>query len=428
VPRAEEEIYSTMFRSLKHPARRKILRMIADKPMSFSQLQEELAISSSYLTYHLESLGQLLSKEENGTYKLSAFGLATINTMKTVEETPESVQPKKSPTKKWKMLVAVMAIAVILVSSFSVVEFGAYHQASSESALWQLKYNQLISVSTNAEKAITFLDIVVQLDTSHYQSNLLSRNVENRENLGDTLEEILTYSLTSSDSKLQVVFRFRDNQLSKYQLITIEGEPVYSTAQPSTPIQQAKGFMQRLSFYEYAPYLQNMTKMLDTLEESAENLLLTQGNLKLNTTSVGEATQFVWVYTENNIDFSPKTTDVVFANQALTDFIDDMYLFTVGSTSINVSADQAVATARDALKTFSWTANGEKISDLPSKLIDKPPTVYFHPNTRGSVQLYPYWVVTFTLNKVYPDNVNAIVVGVWADNPHEPPEIETATI
>jgi hypothetical protein len=40
------------------------------------------------LTYHLESLGELVSKMEDGRYKLSSFGEASVITMKGVEETP----------------------------------------------------------------------------------------------------------------------------------------------------------------------------------------------------------------------------------------------------------------------------------------------------------------------------------------------------
>jgi DNA-binding transcriptional ArsR family regulator len=60
MPDSEEEIYSIMFSSLKHPARRKILRMLADSSMSFSEMLEALGVSSSHLTYHLENLGGLL--------------------------------------------------------------------------------------------------------------------------------------------------------------------------------------------------------------------------------------------------------------------------------------------------------------------------------------------------------------------------------
>jgi predicted transcriptional regulator len=74
----EDEIYSTMFTSLKHPVRRKILRMLGNKSMTFMEMVEELGISSPNLTYHLESLGKLVTKMDNDQYKLSSFGLATI--------------------------------------------------------------------------------------------------------------------------------------------------------------------------------------------------------------------------------------------------------------------------------------------------------------------------------------------------------------
>ena len=61
---SEEEIYSVMFSSLRHPARRKILRMLSERKVTYSQMLEELAIPSSHLTYHLENLGELVIKDE----------------------------------------------------------------------------------------------------------------------------------------------------------------------------------------------------------------------------------------------------------------------------------------------------------------------------------------------------------------------------
>ena len=84
----EEEIYSIMFTSLKHPVRRKILRMLNNKPMTFMEIVEQLEVSSSHLTYHLESLGELLAKTETGEYRLSNFGKAAASAMKGVEEAP----------------------------------------------------------------------------------------------------------------------------------------------------------------------------------------------------------------------------------------------------------------------------------------------------------------------------------------------------
>lgn len=67
---SEDEVYSTIFTSLKHPVRRKILRMLSEMPRSFSEVLEALGISSSHLTYHLESLGEL--SFQDGERKIQA--------------------------------------------------------------------------------------------------------------------------------------------------------------------------------------------------------------------------------------------------------------------------------------------------------------------------------------------------------------------
>lgn len=85
----EEDTYSTIFMSLKHTIRRRILRILSEKPCSFSEMQEVFKIESSLLTYHLESLGSLLSKTEEGKYALSAIGEAAVSMMFKVEEAPK---------------------------------------------------------------------------------------------------------------------------------------------------------------------------------------------------------------------------------------------------------------------------------------------------------------------------------------------------
>jgi predicted transcriptional regulator len=121
---SEDEIYSIMFTSLKHPARRKVLRMLAEKPMTFSELVEYLGVSSSHLTYHLESLGELIYKLDNGQYKLSTFGEATVSAMRGVEEAPtiESKQRRRLHF-KWKALFGVLLIGILVLSGMTIVQF-----------------------------------------------------------------------------------------------------------------------------------------------------------------------------------------------------------------------------------------------------------------------------------------------------------------
>ncbi|TET26814.1 MAG: ArsR family transcriptional regulator, partial [Candidatus Bathyarchaeum sp.] len=81
----EEETYSLIFTSLKHPIRRRILRMLADKPLTYSEILETLNIDSGHLSYHLENLGDLTVHANNGHYKLSSFGVAAVKLMGGVE-------------------------------------------------------------------------------------------------------------------------------------------------------------------------------------------------------------------------------------------------------------------------------------------------------------------------------------------------------
>ena len=56
----EEETYSLIFKTLQHPIRRKILRILADKQLAFSEILGILSIDSGHLVYHMENLGELV--------------------------------------------------------------------------------------------------------------------------------------------------------------------------------------------------------------------------------------------------------------------------------------------------------------------------------------------------------------------------------
>ena len=80
----DEEVYTTIFNALRHGVRRRILRMLSETQMTFTTLNEKLNISSSHLTYHLDSLKELVSKHD-ASYRLSVFGRAAVDMMNGVE-------------------------------------------------------------------------------------------------------------------------------------------------------------------------------------------------------------------------------------------------------------------------------------------------------------------------------------------------------
>lgn len=412
---SEETIYSTMFSSLKHPARRKILRMLSEKPMTFSQLLDTLEVSSSNLTYHLESLGELLYKADNGEYRLSTFGVASVNTMRVVEEAPPVKEKGKwSLSLPWKSILVVLTISIIMLASFSAVQYAALSQLTSEHDVLESKYDQLLSWSAGANNALDFLHGVIAVDTARYEATLLSNNVEIRKDLGGVVEQILRYSLTSSESKFDVLFRFRNNQLSLYQAKLVEGSPIYVEPQSINLLDSAKTLIERLKMYNNAPYLENMSEVAKSINTLA-NAEISAGNTKFAIAIFGSTVEFWWMYTENNVDFSPKSLYMKYDNGILIEMRDGWFLFTIANTNKAVTAEKAIDIARNAVKGFTWTtADGTEVSNF--NVLPQPVTATFHPAPREEpLALVPYWQVTLYLEKEYPGGVNRLAVGVWAD-------------
>lgn len=117
----KDEVYSTIFSALKHGVRRRILWMLAEGQKSFTNLYESLEITSSHLNYHLESLGELVSKEE-GSYRLSVFGRAAVDMMRNIESPPK-LGVLSFEQNKYRAVTTVLVMLLVTVSGLLVNEF-----------------------------------------------------------------------------------------------------------------------------------------------------------------------------------------------------------------------------------------------------------------------------------------------------------------
>jgi hypothetical protein len=306
--------------------------------------------------------------------------------MRVVEEAPE-VQPKKrlGLSFKWRTMLAVMLVGMIVFASAAALQSSMLSQTTGERDSLQSKYNQLLAWSGTTNSAIRFLQDVVEINTDHYQATLLSNTFEQRSDLGGAVEQVMTYSLTSSDSKLLVTLWFRNNHFYRYQTSALEGSPVYLQPQPLNAVDSAKGIVGRLAMYEDASYLADMGSMLSLVSSSTEAIEIKEDTLKL-TVSQGEISRIGVMYTENGVDFSPKSLSLEFANGDLTKLTDGWYLFTAGSTTVNISVDEAETLARNALNGYSWSVNGTTLATHCAQILQlfsiQPKTVYTYPNTQ----------------------------------------------
>lgn len=119
--KVDEETYSLILSALKHPLRRKILRMLRDRPRSFSELLEVLSIDSGHLNYHIKSMGDIITHTQDGKYVLSSVGVAAIELMGKVEE-----QDKKEKTKKRTKRISRLAVFFSIVFATALLTATAY--------------------------------------------------------------------------------------------------------------------------------------------------------------------------------------------------------------------------------------------------------------------------------------------------------------
>jgi len=129
---SEEDSYSMIFTSLRHPIRRKILRILSSEPQSFSDLQKQFKIESSHLTYHIDGLGNLLYKTEDGKYALSSLGEAAVSMMRNVEEPPTTLRFPFTHSARARAVASALSIGLILIgiTLFAIGLFASFYQVA----------------------------------------------------------------------------------------------------------------------------------------------------------------------------------------------------------------------------------------------------------------------------------------------------------
>jgi len=409
----EDEIYSIMFSSFKHPIRRKILRMLDSKSMTFMELVEALGISTPNLTYHLDSLGDLLSKSDNGEYKLSAFGKASVNTLKNVEGVP-NIEPKRNWLYfKGRSVFSVMLIVIIVLASFSGIQIYQNRQLMDSQQTLYAENQQLMSWSMGTSKVATFLHNVTHIDTKKYTVTLLSNTLQWRTDFGGISEEEATYSLTSRTSNLNALMRFRNGHFSRYEIVMIESYPISTSSEPNNFLINAHSILSSYKEYSGDAYITDMLNILGKVE-STQSMTITDGNMKLHVSISGASAELFWMFTENDVDYQAKGLQMTFQNNILTTMTDGYFLFQKGSNNVSITQEKAIEIAENYVKTLTQTIEGKQVSGFKTQ---RPPvSVQLVPHTRdNSVNLYPYWYIELRLDIIYAGGINIVAVGIYAD-------------
>jgi len=158
----EEDTYSSIFQALKHPIRRRILRMLNDNPMTYTEILNELGIDNGLLNYHLENLQELLAKGEDEKYRLSEFGSAGLSVIERVE-TPKDSFPSKQllkPNSLQSIVVILLLVTSTLLNGYFYIDSQNLRKEintiSDSYSKLQDNYTELQRINMEAEKKLEY--------------------------------------------------------------------------------------------------------------------------------------------------------------------------------------------------------------------------------------------------------------------------------
>jgi hypothetical protein len=304
----------------------------------------------------------------------------------------------------------------------------------SYTAFTTLLPNARAAEITVQEKGFVILNEVVGLDMENYDT--VSKEGPQDLYLNVVPQEKVRYTLESDSSKLDMLCTFANGNLRILNVLESEGAP-YLTGFATKPLQignvtlqvvdlveTTKDFLNDYQSYSGKSFYGELGSMLENVD-GEENVTKTLGNVKLEVTNSASSTTFRWTYTCNGIEAPSKCVALRYKNGFLKYFIDNWDLYKIGSTSVNISEQEAIDIAMERAKTFSWKVgsgnNTFEVKDFNVTQAMIWETVFFsslYADTARSedlLMLYPMRHVWVSLDKFYPGNVYGFSVYVWAD-------------
>jgi hypothetical protein len=307
-----------------------------------------------------------------------------------------------------RKLIAIFIITILLTTSIALfVFFSTAHPTAPP-------------LSISEQKGLGFIENVLPIDSSQYNITLSNHVVPKLPDIGlythnDVNQEILIYSLESKDSILDVTFTLNDGVLYMCQAdnqkgVVIADQPYTNTADAATSFLEKYQAYSELDSTEMVALLTNV--------DPTENTTLTSGNLKLTVTHkdltgtwFGDSIHFRWVRVINGCEYL--VVNLSFRDGEFSGIIDHRQRYLIGDTSVNISKEQAIKIALEAVKNYSYRMSDDWIVS-GFEVVEHQIIANLIPTTKEADILYPSWSVTLPLNGVYPGSVRELLVGIWA--------------
>jgi hypothetical protein len=263
------------------------------------------------------------------------------------------------------------------------------------------------------DRALAFIKDVVQPDMSKYNVTLISDIVGHPLNQSSVTQEGVDYRLNANGNGPDIICMFTNNVLTSAVLSTNTGasSTILSSNPSETLNAKAQSVMQGYQTYT-GENLQDMTTALSSID-ATQNTTKVLGTTKVTVQTTQTETDVYLKYVANGTAYTGISFTI--ENGQFYSFSDDRSLWTIGNTNMNINQSQAISIAQQFIQNYSYTLENGGVVAAPYNITSIQASTNFYPRD-NSTTIYPYWSVQFNLGQLYPGNVYALSIGVWADS------------
>jgi hypothetical protein len=280
----------------------------------------------------------------------------------------------------------------------------------------------LASEPTLQQKGANILGNVVGLDLAQYSISTKNQQDSSASYLGVVSQESIVYDLTSNGNSLKALCTFANGNLQIIQIIENQGTPSMTKAASANPVDLAKDFLDSYQTYTANPLFSELKSTLNGIDQNI-NVTKSSGNTMLEVTNYNGYTSFRWHYVANGVSAEySKFIALVYRDGFLSGFVDNWQFYNVGNTTVNLSKDEALSIALDAVKAhvsyllkYGLDLNNINESNIRwASLIFDSSLSANNTRSKDPLELYPVWRVGVALDKWY-GSMYGVQVDIWAD-------------
>ena len=272
------------------------------------------------------------------------------------------------------------------------------------------------------QKGIELTNTVIGVNSTKYTA--VPIQYQQNSYFGVLPQENMRYIFETQGSKIDLYYTFVNGKLQKVHVLEVQGIPQMQKSLATNSLENAKDFLSNYEWYSKNSFFGELKSMLGTVDAN-KNFSSISGNIMLSVTAQDESSDFRWTYIVNGIEAPDKCIALRYQDGFLNYFIDNWELYKIGSTSVNISEQEAIDIAMAKARAFTWTTvlHNETFEALHYNVTNAMvwETVFanslYMNSTRGQdpLMLYPMRHVWVSFDKFYPGNVYGMNIYVWAD-------------